>query len=1073
MTLNYITEDNTAGINSFAVETDSNFSIISGSPELYKLFTESIRKEDIHIADLIEDPDLIEFLHKALHEGGVFSDNSIRLKNSFSSGFYNIQAFTVTPGNTSSIRYIFTFNKADDIPDTSLSIKDKNMLLEGIISSAMDAIISINEKQEITLFNQSAEKMFLLPASKAVGRKISDLIPEEFRNKHEKHIENFGKTKVTRRSMGRLGTLTGRRYNGEIFPIEASISQVEIAGQKNYSVILRDISERQKTENILKNSEEKYRSLFETMAQGVVYQDTAGRIISANPAAERILGLTYDQLTGKTSLDPGWRAVKHDGSPFHGDEHPAIIALKTGNEVRNVIMGIHNPRDEQTHWISINAIPQFIPGSDTPFQVYATFEDITELKNVQDALQSERNQVQQYLDVAGVLILALNKKGRVMLLNKKGHTITGYSESELIGRSWFDYCIPQEIRDDIRKIFSLVMQGNNPDMEYYENPIITKDGQIKYIAFHNALLYDEHGNVTGVLCSGEDITESKITQEALKESEERFRATFEQAAVGVAHVSIEGKWLRVNKKLCDIVGYETEELLDLTFQDITHPDDLDSDLQLMNQLLSGEVNTYTLEKRYIRKDRSSVWISLTASLVRSENSAPKYFISVVEDISGRKWAEEQLKKQKDRMELLAGLSQKFAIAALENENLIETIAENYSELIGDSCIVFLPSDNEEELLPAALNIRRDQISGKPDNIVSPVKYISESKYHEHAFVSGKPLRINLFDDISKTSSSSDEKAETHFSVLRNTGITNLLLIPLRMMKKTIGLIVLLRSFAQKPFTPDEISFLMDAAGRAALSIVNAKLHSDKSHEIEERKKTEEKLKATLAELERSNQELEQFAYVASHDLQEPLRMVSSYTQLLTRRFRNKVLDESADEYIEFIVSGANRMQQLIQDLLEYSRVTTKGKAFKVVNTNEVLQTVLENLKILIAEKDAEVSLSELPEVKGDFLQLVQLFQNLISNGIKFNEGKPEIHVSCRKDGQNWLFMVSDNGIGIDKEFFDRIFVIFQRLHERESYPGTGIGLALCRKIVERHYGRIWVESEPGNGSAFYFTIPAI
>jgi light-regulated signal transduction histidine kinase (bacteriophytochrome) len=242
-------------------------------------------------------------------------------------------------------------------------------------------------------------------------------------------------------------------------------------------------------------------------------------------------------------------------------------------------------------------------------------------------------------------------------------------------------------------------------------------------------------------------------------------------------------------------------------------------------------------------------------------------------------------------------------------------------------------------------------------------------------------------------------------------------------------------------------------------------------DITERKEADEKLNQIMAELARSNTELEQFAYVASHDLQEPLRMVASYTQLLARRYKGK-LDADADEFIGYAVDGATRMQQLINGLLDYSRVGTRGKPFEPTDCEAVFNNAVINLRAAIKETDAVVIHDHLPTVLADATQMVQLFQNLLGNSIKFHsDQRPEIHVRAQRNGSEWIFSVCDNGIGIDPKYFERIFIIFQRLHSRGEYPGTGIGLAICKKIVERHKGRIWVESELGKGATFYFTIP--
>jgi PAS domain S-box-containing protein len=243
-------------------------------------------------------------------------------------------------------------------------------------------------------------------------------------------------------------------------------------------------------------------------------------------------------------------------------------------------------------------------------------------------------------------------------------------------------------------------------------------------------------------------------------------------------------------------------------------------------------------------------------------------------------------------------------------------------------------------------------------------------------------------------------------------------------------------------------------------------------DITERKRTEEALKKTIADMERSNKELEQFAYVASHDLQEPLRMVESFTQLLAKRYKDK-LDADANEFIGYAVDGANRMQKMINDLLSYSRVGTRGKPFEAVGCTAILNQALTNLRMAIEETGAMITQDPLPTVMGDESQLVQLFQNLIDNAIKFRreEEPPRIHISAEDRGNDWFFSIKDNGIGIDPQYNERIFIIFQRLHRREEHPGTGIGLTICKKIVERHGGRVWVDSQPGNGSTFYFTIP--
>jgi PAS domain S-box-containing protein len=242
-------------------------------------------------------------------------------------------------------------------------------------------------------------------------------------------------------------------------------------------------------------------------------------------------------------------------------------------------------------------------------------------------------------------------------------------------------------------------------------------------------------------------------------------------------------------------------------------------------------------------------------------------------------------------------------------------------------------------------------------------------------------------------------------------------------------------------------------------------------DITDLKEGSEKLISKInEELLRSNIELENFAYVASHDLQEPLRMVSSFTQLLEMKYKDK-LDNEALEYIHFAIDGSKRMYDLINGLLAYSRIHTKGKEFDRVDLNIVMENAIKFLTLKIQERNAIIKSDALPIVKGDYSQLIQLFQNLITNGIKFNNKKiPRINISVKSENDHYLISFKDNGIGIDPQYFDRIFRMFQRLLPKDQYEGTGIGLAICKRIVERHGGNIWVESESGKGSTFYFTI---
>ena len=297
-------------------------------------------------------------------------------------------------------------------------------------------------------------------------------------------------------------------------------------------------------------------------------------------------------------------------------------------------------------------------------------------------------------------------------------------------------------------------------------------------------------------------------------------------------------------------------------------------------------------------------------------------------------------------------------------------------------------------------------------------------------------------------------------------ITRFLGVPLKHGGKTIGMIGLANRESDYELADQR------AVEALSVSFVEALMRKRAEEALRKaRDELETQVQLRTAELARSNAELVQFAYVSSHDLQEPLRAVGGFVELLQRRYEGK-LDDKADTAIGLAVDGVNRMHQLINDLLTYSRVGTHGKSLKLVDCNQVVDEALANLETAIAGSAAQVTRRQLPTVTADRTQLVQLLQNLIGNAIKFHGDRPpRASVSAKRSGDTWVFSVRDNGIGIDPKYAERVFVIFQRLHDRTEYPGTGIGLAVCKRIVERHGGRIWFESEPGKGATFFFTLP--
>jgi|GEM_PF-1193312 len=532
-------------------------------------------------------------------------------------------------------------------------------------------------------------------------------------------------------------------------------------------------------------------------------------------------------------------------------------------------------------------------------------------------------------------------------------------------------------------------------------------------------------------------------------SEQRFRAIFEQAAVGIALVAPDGRWIDVNSRLCEIVGYDREELLEGKFQDITHPDDLEPGMALLQETLDGVRDSYVLEKRYYTKAGAVVWVNLFASLVCSRSGEPDYFVSVVEDISEQKKTTEALELWRRNEQLNARIGDAFLKHADDKvfDEVLNLALEVMESEFGSLGYV---DDAGALVVPTMTRHIWTQCEVADKSIVFP-----REEWGDTIWPRAMRQKETLFSNEPST-----RIPEGHVPISRTVAA------PIVDRGEAIGLIHVANKASD--YTREDVGRL-DMIARRIAPILGARLQRDRNERA--RDKAAEELRSTAERLRRSNDELQQFAYVASHDLQEPLRMVSSFAQLLAERYEGR-LDTNADEFIGFVVEGANRMQDLIQGLLEFSRIESRGAVFEATDCNSVIEDVLTDLQMAIEETDAKVTYDRMPRLQADDRQIARVFLNLVSNALKFcGDNTPKIHISAEMQNGDWQFSVSDNGPGIDPRYHDRVFQIFQRLNRREDYEGTGMGLAICKRIVERHGGRIWVESSPGEGAEFLFTIP--
>ncbi len=528
---------------------------------------------------------------------------------------------------------------------------------------------------------------------------------------------------------------------------------------------------------------------------------------------------------------------------------------------------------------------------------------------------------------------------------------------------------------------------------------------------------------------------------------ERFRSLVTATAQTVWVTRPDGTVVEDSLSWRTFTGQTYEEWKGHGWLDAVHPEDRERSAREWADTMAGRTPTYETEYRLRRADGSWAVTAARAVPVYNPDGGVREWVGTNTDITLQRRAEEQARRldrersarrlESLRAEVSAALSREG-----RSEDVLQACAEAIVQSLGVPVARLWTLVRETDVLEV-------QGSAGPAAPPSPCSYDS---LHIGQYTAGEvartrqPLVLNQLQEDPRL---------WNRDWARQHGLVSFVGVPLLVEEQLVGVLAV---FAREPLGEDALAALHTVADSIAQGV--------------ERRRAEDSLKLHAQELARSNEELQQFAYVASHDLQEPLRMVASYTQLLGRRYKGK-LDKDADEFIHYAVDGVNRMQRLIQDLLAYSRVGTRGREFKPCDANKVLERSLANLQALVGETHATIDAGPLPTVLGDETQLTQLFQNLIGNALKFRGPEaPRVEVRAEPQGAEWRFSVKDNGIGIDPQYFERIFIIFQRLHGKEEYPGTGIGLSICKKIVERHGGRIGLESQPGGGSTFWFTLPA-
>ncbi len=810
---------------------------------------------------------------------------------------------------------------------------------------------------------------------------------------------------------------------------------------------VEDVTEKRRVQETLRETEQQYFSLVENVRFGVTMIDDEYNIIMTNSAVGNLFNKAAHWFVGEKCFK------QFKGRDTVCTDCPGMEAMSGwgAGEIETEYV-----RDDGTCFSArVRVFPSIAPDGRLKGFVEVV-ENISEHKQIQKELQIERTKAQKFFDVAFVMLVVINPDQTVSHINKKACEILGYEEKEVVGKNWFDNFIPENMREWAKGVFENLVAGEIESADYCENVVVTKDGRKRILECYSTVIRDEDSRIVAVLCSGEDVTEVKKAEEKINHLV-KFSS---EDPNPVMRIKDDGTVQFANQ----------------------------ASLPILNELKSQTGKVTLSEWEQLIKDS---YVSQKVKEVELELLEHNFLITIMpfvdtgyvyvygRDITEVKRAEQCLERKQQFQSVLNAMLkislQSCSLVEMLDQILERIVSVPWLTLEGTGAILLVEAEPDTLVLRSCRKL--------PDAVKTMCKKVPFGKCLCGRAAAQKEL---IFAD------SLDERHEVRYEGIRPHGHY---CIPILSAGEVLGVLDLSIRDGHVRDEEDEEFLLAIANGlagiiqrkRSEIQLVRYRQQLEKlakedmgelsdvnkliEVEISERTQLEVKLQESTIKLERFNAELEQFVGIASHDLQEPLRMVMSYLQRLSKHCRNQ-LDAEADELITYAVVGIARMKTLINALLAYLRIDIHGDPTDKVDCSVVINQILTNMHRVIEGAGALITYGDLPTVRGNVYQLGQLFQNLIENAIKFRGKAPVlVNVGAKRKDNYWVFSVSDNGPGIEPKFFNHIFLIFQRLHGGSDYPGTGIGLAICKKIVERHGGRIWVESEPGQGAVFYFTIP--